>query len=67
MMASFASVHVFAANKTIVPLSVINFEELFRSVQAAIIKTSTDLTATILDSSGVSVGKDRSSLPLADK
>ena len=61
MMASFASVHVSAANKTIVPWSVIsldpsqNFGELFRSVQAgkyAIIKTSTDLTAAVLESSG---------------
>ena len=57
MMASFASVHVSAANKTIVPWSVIsldpsqNFGELFWSVQAgkyAIIKTSTDLTAAVL-------------------
>ena len=30
------------------------------------IKTSTDLTAAVLDSSGVSVGKDRSSLSLVD-
>ena len=57
MMASFASVHVSAANKTIVPWSVIsldpshNFGELFWSVQTgkyAIIKTSTDLTAAVL-------------------
>ena len=74
--ASFASVHVSAANKTIVPWSVIsldpsqNFGELFWSVQAgkyAIVKTSTDLTAAVLESSGVSVGKDKSSLSLIDK
>ena len=47
-----------------------NFEELFQSVQAgkyAIIKTSADLSAAVLESSGVSVGKDRSSLSLVDK
>ena len=47
-----------------------NFGELFRSVQAgkyAMIKTSTDLTAAVLESSGVSVGKDNSSLSLVDK
>jgi len=75
-MASFASVHVSAANKTIVPWSVIsldpsqNFGKLFRSIQAgkyAIVKTSTDLAAAVLESSGVSVGKDKSSLSLVDK
>ena len=48
-----------------------NFGELFRSVQAgkyAIIKTSTDLSAAVLEfNSGVSVGKDKSSLSLVDK
>ena len=67
--------HVSAANKTIVPWSVIlldpsqKFGEILRLVQAgkyAIIKTSTDLTAAILKSSGVSVGKDKSSLSLVD-
>ena len=50
-MASFASVHVSAANKTIVPWSVVSFDptqtfgELFQSVQAgmyAVVKTSTE-------------------------
>ena len=64
MMASFASVNVSSANKTVVPWSVIsldpsqNFGELFRSVQAgkyAIIETSTDLSAAVLEfNSGVS-------------
>ena len=76
MMASFASVHVSAANKTIIPWSVISLDpsqnsgELFRSVQTGkytIIKTSTNLTAAVLESSGVSVGKDKSSLPLVNK
>ena len=47
-----------------------NVEKLFRSVQAgkyAIVKTSTDLAAAVLESSGVSVGKDKSSFPLVDK
>ena len=75
-MASFASLHVCSASKTIVPWSVIsldpsqNFEELFRSVQAgkyAIVKTSTELAAAVLEPSGVSVGKDKSSLSLVDK
>ena len=74
-MASFASVHVSTANKTLVPWSVVlldpsqNFGELFWSLQAGkytIIKTSTELTAAILDSSGVSVGKDKSSLFLVE-
>ena len=64
-MASFASVHVSAANKTIVPWSVVsldpsqNFEEVFRFVQAgkyAIFKTSSQLAAAVLESSGVTVG-----------
>ena len=64
-MASFSSVHVSAANMTIVPWSVVsldpsqNFEEVFRSVQAgkyAIVKTSSDLAAAVLESSGVTVG-----------
>ena len=64
-MASFSSVHVSAANKTIVSWSVVsldpsqNFEEVFRSVQAgkyAIVKTSSDLAAAVLESSGVTVG-----------
>ena len=64
-MASFSSVHVSAANKTIVRWSAVsldpsqNFEEVFRSVQAgkyAIVKTSSDLAAAVLESSGVTVG-----------
>ena len=64
-MASVSSVHVSTANKTIVPWSVVslnpsqNFEEVFRSVQAgkyAIVKTSSDLAAAVLESSGVTVG-----------
>ena len=65
MMASFASVHVSTANKTLVLWSVVsldpsqNFGEVFQSLQAGkytIIKTSTELTAAILDSNSVSVG-----------
>ena len=69
-MVSFASMHVPAA---ILPLSVISLhpqQELFRSVQAGkyvIIKTSTDLTAAVLESSSASAGKGRSSLSLTDK
>ena len=75
-MASFASVRVSSISKTIVLWSVIsldpsqNFEELFRSVQAGkytIVKTSTELAAAVLEPSGVSVGKDKSSLSLVDK
>ena len=78
-MASFASVHVSSqssANKTIVPWSVIsldtsqNFGELYRSIQAGkyeIVRTSTDLAAAVLESNGVSVGKDKSSLSLVAK
>ena len=72
-MASFASVLLSSANKTIVPWSVVsldpsqNFGELFRSFQAgkySIVKTSTELTAAVLESSGVSV---ESSLSLVEK
>ena len=48
----------------LVPWSVVsldpsqNFGELFESVPGAIIKTSEDLSAAILESDGVSVGKD---------
>ena len=77
-MVSFTSVHVSAANKTIVPWSSVisldpsqNFEELFRFVQVgkyAIVNTScTDLAAAVLESRGVSVGKEKSSLCLVDK
>ena len=65
-MASFACVHVSAVNKTIVLQSGIwldssqNFEE--RNSEKSI-KISTDLTAAVLESSGMSVGKDRSSFP----
>ena len=65
-MASFASVHVSAANKTNVPWSVVsldrsqNFEEIFGSVQVgkyAIFMTSNDLAAAaVLESIGVTVG-----------
>ena len=63
-MASFSCEHVSAANKTIVSWSVVslnpsqNFEEVFRSVQAGnyvIVKTSSDLAAAVLESSGVTV------------
>ena len=75
-MASLASVNVSSANNTIVPWSVVyldpsqNFGELFESVQAgkfAIIKTSGDLSAAILESDGMSVGKDKSSLSVVAK
>ena len=77
-MASVASVHVSAANKTIVPWSVIsldpsqNYEEFFRYMYVqggkyAIVKTSTNLAAALLESSGVSDGKDKSSMPIVDK
>ena len=75
-MASFASVHVSAPNRTLVPWSVVsldpsqNFGELFESVQAgkyAIVKTSTELSAAILESNGVRVGNDKSCLSLVDK
>ena len=70
-MASFASVLLSSANKTIVPWSVVsldpsqNFGELFRSFQAG--KYSIicqDLTAAVLESSGVSV---EPSLSLVEK
>ena len=64
-MASFASVHMSAFSKTFVLWSVVsldpsqNFEEVFRPVQAGkyvIFKTSSDLAAAVLESSGVSFG-----------
>ena len=59
-MVLFASVHVSTANTTLIPWSVVsldpvqNFGKLFQSLQAGkyTIKTSTELTAAILDSSG---------------
>ena len=69
-MASFASVHVSAANKTIVSWSVIsldpsqNFEELFLSVQAG--KYKTDQAAAVQESTGMCVSKDKSSLSLVE-
>ena len=75
-MASFASVNVSTPDKTLVPWSIIsldptqNFVELFRSLQAgkyAIVKTSTELSTAVLESDGVSVGKDKSSLSLVGK
>ena len=71
---SFASVHMSAANKTIVPWSNMisfdpshNFEELFQFFQVGkytIVKTShTDLAVAVLESRGVSVGKDKSLCP----
>ncbi len=75
-MASFASVNVSSANKTIVPWSVVcldsshNFVELFQSVQAgkfAVVKTSRELSAAVLGSDGVSVGKDKSCLSIVSR
>ncbi len=73
-MSAFASVHVGSANKTFVQWSVValeqsqTFEDLFRSVQSGrftIIKPSTELSATVLQS--VSVEKDKASLSLVQK
>ena len=73
-MASFVSVHVYTAEKTLVPWTVLllspseTFEDLLTSVQAgcfSIVKMSNELSAALLTS--VFVGSDKSSLSSVQK
>ena len=73
-MASYVSIHVASANKTLVPWTIVTldpvdrFVDLYQSIQVgkfSIVKTSSEISAASLES--VWIGKDKAQLSQVDK